>query len=87
MALEKILDDFVLKFYETFPNTPGKRDKEITRDEFWLIVGNETFGELIKWEDKKQIGVTFNVDSTNSKTGKTRFLKASLVQVTFFFED
>lgn len=87
MSLEKILDDFVLKFYETFPNTPGKRDLEITREEFLGIVGNETFGALIKWEDKKQIGVSFNVDSTNLKTGETRFVKATWVQVTFFFED
>lgn len=87
MALEKILDDYVLKFYEIFPKIPGKINKEITRDEFLSIVGNETFGELIKWEDRKQIGMSFNVECTDLKTGETRFFKASWVQTTFFFED
>lgn len=87
MALEKILDDYVLKFYEIFPKIPGKINKEITRDEFLSIVGNETFGEIIKWEYRKlfnQIGI---VESTDLKTGETRFFEASWVRTTFFFED
>lgn len=30
MALKKILDDYVLKFYEIFPKIPGKINKEDT---------------------------------------------------------
>lgn len=75
MSIEKILDNYKLVIIEGIPvkkveNGVICTPKEISREELLKAVGNETFGDFIKWEDKKEINVTMNIQNTDKRTGK-----------------
>lgn len=92
MSIEKVLDDYKLVIVEGIPVKTVKegkicKPKEITRDELLNAVGNETFGEVIKWEDKKQYNVKMQIESTNKKTNETRYFQIYWTRMLAFFDD
>lgn len=91
MSIEKILDDYKLVIIEGIPvkeavNGVICTPKEISREELLKAIGNETFADVIKWEDKKEINVTMNIENTNKRTGKKRYFKIYWKHTAVFFE-
>lgn len=91
MSIEKILDDYKLVIIEGLPvkrvsNGVICTPKEITREDFLKAVGNETFGEFIKWEDKKETNVTMRIESEDLITGEKRYFKIYWKRTSFYFE-
>lgn len=91
MSIDKVLDDYKLVIIEGIPIQRVKngtlcKPKEITREDLLKAVGNETFGEFIKWEDKKEIHSVMNIECINKKTGERRVFRIYWKHVEVFFE-
>lgn len=91
MSIDKVLDDYKLVIIEGIPIETVEmgtlcKPKEITRDDLLNAIGKETFDEVIKWEEKKEINTVMNIESTNKKTGKRRVFRIYWKHVQIFFE-
>lgn len=92
MSIEKVLDDYKLVIIEGIPVKIVEegiicKPKEITREDLLKVVGNDTFGEVIKWEDKKQYNVKMQIQSTDNKTNETRYFQIYWKRLLAFLDD
>lgn len=92
MSIEKVLDDYKLVIVEGIPVKTVKegkicKPKEITREELLKAIGNESFGEVIKWEDKKQYYVKMQIESTDIRTNETRYFQIYWERLLAFLDE
>lgn len=89
--MDEVFEDYKLEIIEGIPikttsNGILCKPKEITREDLLKAIGNETFAEVIKFEDEKEVLKTMWIECIDKKTGDKRYFKIYWKHILYFFE-